>query len=187
VLTTFLYGDRSASLCGWIEQSLGRALLGVAFEEMPTAVRRGGEALRAVRLRVDRALATDLPSGLKAVAFFVRGTTALAGGDSAAALRDLSAALREGLSSPLRPLAENNLGVALARSGRGEEARARWMAARTATPSPPEASLNVGIFLDEQGGRGEEALAFFEEYLHSKGPRSSEVTAWADRLVRIFR
>jgi tetratricopeptide (TPR) repeat protein len=171
-------------LCGWIERSLGIALVGAAAEEFPDAV-AGRAAAAGVRDRLDGALALPLRPADKALALYLRGTLALAGGSPQAARQDLEGALRGGLPNRLETLARNNLGVAWARLGNAGEARRALAAARSS--GAPEAALNLGILADAPGGDPQQALAFYGEYLESGGPRRQEVASWVERLRKIYR
>jgi len=174
----------TAGLCGWIERSLGIALVGGAVDEFAAAVAARG-AGGAVRARLDRALGLPLRPADRALALYLRGTLALAAGSLQAARQDLARALEGELADRLAPLARNNLGVAWARLGNADEAR-RVLAAARATGAP-QAALNLGILADEHGGDPQQALGFYGEYLKTGGPRRQEVASWVERLRKIYR
>ena len=188
VFTTVLADESGAEeFCEWVRANLGRALVGMSYGDLNEALRRGGSTARRVRSQATQALDLSLSGSLRATALFVRGSAALALGEVGAATRDLRAALDGALDPSLKPTAESNLGVALARNGEAEGARTLWASARQASRPPAAAGLNLGILLDEQGGAGREALAFYEEYLRSGGPRRQEVEGWVESLRRIYR
>ncbi len=183
-------GGPGPDLCERLQTTLGLACVGSALERLETAL-AGGGGLGAVRDLADRALAVSLPSKPRAAALFVRGTARLAQGTSArlrrdagydAARRDLAAALAGDLPAALRPRASNNLGIALTRLGRIDEARAAYQAA---SPAFAEATLNLGILLDDHAGDPRAALDAYRAYRDAGGRR--DVSAWIERLERIYR
>ena len=182
-----LGGADREPLCDRLQTSLALARTGAALERLKPAL-ASGSGLGAVRQLAASALAGQLPPRARAVAHFVRGTAQLAGGDDPSARRDLSQALAIGLPTSLQPRASNNLGVALTRLGRIEEARASF---ERASPAYPEATLNLGILLDDPAGDPRAALEHYRAYLASAplavGGRRQEVETWIERLERIYR
>ncbi len=179
--STTVGGADDARLCDRLRLTLGLARVGSALERLGPAL-SGGGGLGAVRDLADRALAASLPPGPRATALFVRGTARLAQGADEAARRDLSQSLAGELPAALRPRASNNLGVALTRLGRTSEARAAY----TAATGYAEATLNLGILLDDHAGDPRAALEHYRAYVKAGGGRR-EVAAWIERLERIYR
>ena len=179
--TTAVGGSATEPLCARLRQSLGLARVGSALARLEPALERGS-GLGAVGDLADRALDASLPSEPRAAAFFVRGTVRLAQGADDAARRDLEQALGGELPASLRPRASNNLGVALTRLGRVDEARAAYEAA---SPGLVDATLNLGILLDEHVGDPRAALEHYRAYRDAGGSRR-EVQAWIERLERIY-
>ncbi len=177
-------GGDAGDLCSWVGPSLAHALVAVAVDDLAPAL-GSGRSTAAVRDLADRALALSPRAAERAAALYVRGTAHLALGSDQAARRDLNEALGGELPTTLRPLAQNNLGVARARLGETDAARTQLAAARAAGRA--EAALNLGILLDEHAGEGGEALGYYDEYLRSGGPRRREVEEWVEHLRRIYR
>lgn len=179
---TLLAGD-PAALCDWVGGRLGALRVGAELDALASTLRRG--SLGNARRNIDKALAESLSPPLRAAALYVRGTLALAGGDLAPARRDLQTALGGDLPVALRPLAENNLGVALIRSGQAEDASRAFERARVASGAPTAATLNLGILLEDHLGDGRGALEHYETYRRRGGARATEVEPWIERLRRI--
>ncbi len=192
-------GGAGSGLCDRMRTTLGLARVGSALEHLEPAVARGA-GLGTVRDLADRALTASLPPGPRAAALFVRGTARLAQSTSArlrrdaaheAARRDLIEALAGDLPDALRPRASNNLGVALIRLGRIDDARAAF---ESASPAFSEATLNLGILLDDYAGDPRAALDHYRAYISrvrasgaTNAGRQREVGAWIERLERIYR
>ena len=177
-------GAAGAELCERLRASLGLARVGAALERLEPAL--SGRGLSVVQDLADRALGAPLPADARAAALFVRGTAHLVRGASEPARRDLAAALAGELAVALRPRANNNLGVALTRLGRIDEARAAYQAA---SPAFAEATLNLGILFDDHAGDPRAALDHYRAYL-SRAAGGTEIRAeverWIERLERIY-
>ena len=169
-------------LCDRLQTTLGLARVGAAFERLGPAL-TGDDAIGTVRELADRALDVPLPPGPQATALFVRGTARLAQNAYDAARRDLNQAVAGELSPTLRPRANNNLGIALTRLERFDEARAAYEAA---SPDFADATLNLGILLDEHADDPSAALEHYRAYLTAGGDRR-DVKTWVERLERIYR
>ncbi len=169
-------------LCERSRTSLGLAQVGAALGRLDSAV-ASGTGLSAVRDLADRALTVELPPEPAATALFIRGTARLVGDNADGARRDLARALAGDLPAALRPRASNNLGVALTRLGLFDEARAAYEAAALAFA---EASLNLGILLDDHAGDPRAALEHYRVYRDAGGSRR-DVAAWIERLEKIYR
>ncbi len=178
--------DAGGELCGGIAGPLALARLGAAFEALGPAL-RGSDTLTTVAQLADSALAGPLDPSARAVASFVRGTARLAQGRDQAARGDLSQATAGSLPASLGAKAFNNLGVAETRLGRIAAARAAFAAARSGAGASAEATLNLGILLDDYTGESRQALDHYRDYLAGQGRRSREVEGWIERLERIYR
>jgi len=163
------------ALCGRARERLGAVLAAAALDEL--AAGRGEAASELA----ERALALPLAGGEQAVAYLARGTARLLAGADRGARADLERAL-EGLSPALAAVARNNLGVARYRLGEFDAARAQFEAASATA----EATLNLGILLDDHGGDAERALELYESYL-ARGGRRADVVAWIERLRKVYR
>lgn len=179
-------GDGGVDLCLGLARPLSLARLGAAFEGLGPALRGGGELASVARLAAG-ALSGSLDPPARSVASFVRGTALLAQGRNEAAREDLAKATAGGLPAPLAAMASNNLGVAATRLGRLEEARAAFSAARSTDGAGAEATLNLGILLDDYADESGVALDHYRDYLARRGPRSREVAGWVERLEKIYR
>ncbi|MEM7582287.1 MAG: tetratricopeptide repeat protein [Acidobacteriota bacterium] len=181
---TVLPGQDREALCEAAAKRLASARLGAAFEGLRPAFENG--RLAAVRQLADQALVAELAEGSRSVALYVRGTAQLGQGAFEAARRDLSSALQGPLPAALRPLAHNNLGVAHLRLEDIAAARSSFEAARGSRRRDSEATLNLGILLDDHANEPRVALELYREYLQSGGPRRSEVASWVERLEKIY-
>ncbi len=182
--TTIAAGGAAAAgqLCKRLRTSLGLARAGAALERLEGALSGGG--LGAVEQLAARALDAPLPADARSAALFVRGTARLTRGDDERARADLERALAGPLAAALRPRASNNLGVALTRLGRVDEARAAYEAA---SPAFAEATLNLGILLEDHAGDPRAALDQYRAYLSRAGAAgAADVERWIERLERIY-
>ena len=183
VFQTAIGGDAG---CKEVERNLGLAKIHTAYAGLQAAVRGSGSLTEVRRLAGD-ALKVDMGPVLKAVAHFVRGTAALAQGSYESAGRDLGSALAGALPEALQALALNNQAVAQARLGRFDSADELFAAARSSRNLSGEATLNLGILLDDHLGKPRQALELYREYAAKKGRRQSEVETWIERLERVYR
>ena len=168
-----LAGARGEAQCQAVPRRLASALASGAAAELS-----GGQDERARRLS-ERVLSLPADPESLAVAYFVRGTTHLAGSRNSAAREDLAKALEGPLPSALSSLARNNLGVAHYRLDEVEAARRAFSSARAGSTS---ANLNLGVLLEEQDGDGAAALPLYQDYLRRGGVRAGEVRQWAEGL-----
>lgn len=163
-------------LCGRVRERLGAALAAASLAELSA-----GRA-PAARALAERALGLPLADAERAVAYLVRGTAELLAGADRGARADLELAAG-GLPPELAAVARNNLGVARYRLGDVDAARQQLEGAA----ATPQATLNLGILLDDHGGDPERALELYESYLARGGSRRAEVEVWIERLRKVYR
>ena len=89
-------------------------------------------------------------------------------------------------SGAKQPAALNTLGIALARSGRGAQARAAFEQALAENPQNAEAAFNLGN-LSLQGGRPDEAAAWFQKASTWSPGNASALTSLGLAQVRAGR
>lgn len=183
-LRVTLGGSAPDALCARAAKSLATALVSAAYADLERA-RGDAAALDAAGRRAERALALPLTGEERAIAYLVRGTARLASGAAEGARADLVRAL-EDLPEGLSSLARNNLGVARYRLGEIDAAR-RELEQAEGGSAAAEATLNLGILLDEAAGDKTRALELYEAYLARGGRRSEEVRTWVERLRRVYR
>ena len=176
-----------AKLCERARLGYGMALTAQALDALSR------RAASQAREQAEQALAQPLAAPTAALARYLRGSAALLLGDSAAARRDLTAALEAAEpDAAWRAAARNNLGVARVREALARQAdpatvRADFEAAIQGGRAP-EALLNLAILLDDHlPDKGLEALELYERYLAIGGRRSEEVRGWSERLQRLLK
>lgn len=173
----------AAGLCDHVARILGAGLVSASL----VALGEDSSGSSTVRDLIDRAMGLPLGAIDEARAHFVRGTLSLLAGAHDAARGDLSAALAGELDAPLRPLAENNLGVALHELGETSVAEQHFQNARTSGAGTAAATLNLGVVLDERNANAE-ALRLYQEYVSGGATvRRGEVLDWIENLKRLER
>lgn len=171
--------DARAQLCTRRSQVLGVVRTAQALAALSNG---GSTSVSQAGQLADEALRLPLSRTDEARAHFVRGTARLVAGVDARP--DLNAAVGGQLDATLLPVALNNLGIALQRSGDPDAAGRRFEAARRAAPALAAATLNLGI-VREQSGDSAAALELYRAYV-SSGGRRGEVTGWIETLQRFL-
>jgi Flp pilus assembly protein TadD len=167
--------------CARARAALATALADLAGAKLANAPGRR-EGLRLATEAIDLGAA----GAVLAQALFVRGTVELYEGQDARARADLEKALASGLSDPLKPVARNNLGVALYRIGSTAEAQRQFELARQGSPKASASILNLGI-VHHDAREPEKALALYDEYVALGGRRGEDARNWAEGIRRLYR
>ena len=131
-------------------------------------------------------MALGIGGGVLAQALFVRGTVELLDGQDTRARADLEKALASGLAESLKPVARNNLGVALYKAGAIAEAQRQFEQARAAAPKNAPSVLNLAIAYHE-AKEPEKALALYDEYVALGGRRGDDARKWAEGIRVVYR
>ncbi|MCG8463022.1 MAG: hypothetical protein MI919_42600, partial [Holophagales bacterium] len=128
-------------------------------------------------------LASSPSAGERITALYLRG---LATASQPSARADLETALAGDLTGSLRPSAWVALGMARAGAEDFAGALDAFEKARAEAPGEGAVVLDLAILFDDHLNRPAEALALYEAYLRSGGPRRQEVAAWAERLREVY-
>ena len=167
--------------CAVVHDSLRQAYLRAALENLNRSPARAADLARRLSSSV------GVTPSEKAMARFIEGTTLLAQGSMGAASRALTEIL-EGDSAADLPTgwataAWNHLGMARAALKDWDGAERCF---RKAEKDEPEALLNLAILLHDHRNDPQGALALYERYLKTNGPRRTEVGGWVAHLRELY-
>jgi len=165
-------------LCAHHRKLWQLARLQQAQTELTRALRAEAPAATLRQLGDELVAANAAKDNQRAQALLLRGTARLLAGDNEGAAADFRSAL-ESEPGELEKSLRANLGVALAQSGKTDEAQRLFAAQRDAV-----SQLNLGILLDNSG-KAPEALPYYLAYLQGEGSRRKEVEGWVARLREV--